>query len=172
MRMLFWVLLIMLFCSVGSVSAADLSRKDVAAPGEIPGVFTLILAGATYDNDPERVAILDLEGDGYSFQPVMTDYRVKKVAGLTAVAALPLAEKYFSLHCAYNGYRLKGLALPDGRIVGYELIPDLPAALCGYGNVVTVGYRLGDDGVIKVYTGVAFSSGLDLSGMGGNGRGR
>ena len=71
------------------------------------------------------------------------------------------AEKYLALHCAYNGYRLKSLALSDNKIVGYELIPDLPAALCERGNVVTVGYKVGDDRVIKVYTHLVMPTGSD-----------
>lgn len=173
MRMLSILVVLLLLWSAGVGSAAGLSRGEVATPREIPGVFTLLLAGASYDNDPERVAILDLEGDGYVFQPVMPDYRFRKVSGLTAAAALPQAEKYFSVHCAYNGYRLNSLALPDGKIVGYELIPDLPAGLCEYGNVPTAGYRVGDDGVIKVYTGLAMPRGGDsLTVLPGEGRGR
>ena len=157
----------LLFWAGVAVATPGLTRNDVAVPGEIPGVFTLLLAGASYDNDPERVAILDLEGDGYTFQPVMADYKYSKVAGLTAAAALSQAEKYLSVHCAYNGYRLKSLALPDGKIVGYELIPDLPGALCEYGNVVMVSYKVGADGVIKVYTHLVMPTINDsFSGMG------
>lgn len=174
MRKMIGIISLFLLLSAGIAAAAPgLTRNEVATPGEIPGVFTLLLVGASYNNDAERVAILDLEGDAYTFQPVMPDYRFTKVPGLTAAAALAQAEKYLALHCAYNGYRLKSLALPEGKTVGYELIPDLPAALCEYGNVVTVGYRVGDDGVIKVYTHLVMPTINDsFSGDGGLGRSR
>lgn len=174
MRMLIRFVLLFLLLSAGVATVAHgLTRSEVAAPGEIPGVFTMLLTGASYDNDPERAAILDLEGDGYTFQPVMPPYQFKKLTGLTAPAALPQAEKFLALHCAYNGYRLKGLTLSDGKIVGYELVPDLPAALCEYGNVVIVGYQVEADGVIKVYTSLALPKGDEsFSGLDGIGRGR
>lgn len=163
MRILIRFVLLFLLLLTGVASAAlGLTRNDVAIPGEIPGLFTMLLTGASHNNDSERVAILDLEGDAYTFQPVMPAYQIKKMAGLTALAALPQAEKYLALHCAYNGYRLKSLALPDGKIVGYELIPDLPAALCEYGNAVITGYRVGGDGVINVYISLAMPKGNEL----------
>jgi len=173
MRMITGTITLFLLLMAGVAAAAPgLARNEVAVPGEIPGVYTLLLAGASYNNDPERVAILDLEGDAYTFQPVMPAYRYTKVPGLPAAAALIQAEKYLALHCAYNGYRLKSLALPDGKIVGYELIPDLPAALCEYGNVVTVAYGVGDDGVIKVYTHLVMPTSNDSFSGDGMGRGR
>ncbi|HSH12673.1 MAG TPA: hypothetical protein VLA15_02955, partial [Desulfurivibrionaceae bacterium] len=96
--------------------------------------------------------LFDREGDLYSFRPVTPDYRVKRVGGLTAPAALAEAERFLAGHCAYNGYRVKSLALASGATVGHEVVPDYPVALCEYGNVVTVSYIVGDDGEIKVYT--------------------
>jgi hypothetical protein len=148
------VLLMLLFGLAAAACAVDLSRETVAEPGKLPGTYTAVLIGGTFAADAERVAIFDLEGDGYSFLPVTPPYRVKKVEGLTASAALAEAEKLFSSHCAYNGYRVKSLKLPDGAIVGYELTPDYPPALCEWGNTVTVSYDVGSKGVIKVYTGL------------------
>jgi hypothetical protein len=135
-----------------SACAMNLNRQLVAEPEKLSGSYTVVLVGGTFAADAERIAILDLEGDGYNFQPVTPEYRVKRVAGLTAATALAEAEKLFSPHCAYNGYRVRSLRLQDGVIVGYEAIPDYPPSLCEWGNTVTVGYKVGDSGEIKVYT--------------------
>ena len=148
-----WSLFLLLLAVPGlSGCAMALSRGTVAEPGRLPGTYTAVLIGGTFAADAERVVILDLEGDGYRFVPVASDYRFKRIEGLTAAAALGEAEKLFSSHCAYNGYRVKSLKLPGGTLVGYEVTPDYPAALCEWGNVVSVGYVVGKNGEIKVYT--------------------
>jgi len=144
--------LLLLGLAAASCAAVDLTRQTVAEPEKLPGVFTAILIGGTFAADAERVAILDPVGDKYSFQPVTPAYRVKRIEGLTAAAGLSEAMKLFSSHCAYNGYRVRSLKLGDGSIVGYEITPDYPPALCEWGNTVTVGYDVEANGEIKVYT--------------------
>lgn len=148
----FFLLFLLLAGGTARAESLDITRQTVMEPKALPGLFTLILIGEANRSDAERVAIFDLEGDTYSFRPVAPEYRVKKLGGLTAQAALAEAEKFFAGHCAYNGYRTKSLVVSSDTTVGYELIPDYPVALCEYGNLVTVGYVVGDDGVIKVYT--------------------
>lgn len=149
----FFPLFLLLAAGVAAAEPMALTRQSVAAPKELPGLFTLILIGeGGGSSNAERVALFDREGDVYSFRPVTPAYRVNRLGGLTAPAALAEAERFLAGHCAYNGYRIKSLALADEAPVGYELVPDYPVALCEYGNVVTVSYIVGDDGEIKVYT--------------------
>lgn len=166
MKMLFRFspLFLLLAAGVATAEPMELLRQPVAAPKELPGLFTLILIGeGGGSSDAERVALFDREGDLYSFWPVTPEYRVKRLVGLTAPAALAEAERFFAGHCAYNGYRFKSLALASGATVGHELVPDYPVALCEYGNVVTVSYIVGDEGEIKVYTTLLLPVGDGLS---------
>lgn len=147
------LLVLLLAAWIGPAAAFDVTRQPVTAPAELPGLYTLVLIGeAGSGSDAERLALFDPEGDGYTFRPVTPDYRVKRLAGLTAPAALAEAERFFAGHCAYNGYRVKSLALSNGVPVGYELLPDYPLALCENGNVVAASYIVGANGEIKVYT--------------------
>jgi len=146
------VSLLLLVLTISGCAAVDLTRQIVAEPDKLPGTYTAILIGGTFAADADRVVILDLEGDRYTFQPVAPDYRIKRIEGLTAAAGVAEAVKFFSPHCAYNGYRVRSLKLPAGDIVGYEITPDYPSSLCEWGNTVTVGYDVKADGVIKVYT--------------------
>ncbi len=143
-----WLVLVL----VSPAAAGGLVRAAVADAAKVPGTFTVVLVGGTFAADAERIAIFDLEGDRYHFHPVTSSYRVREIKGLKAPAALAAAVNLFSSHCAYNGYRVKSLKLTDGTLVGYELTPDYPPALCEWGNVVTVSYSVGADGEIKVYT--------------------
>ncbi len=148
---LLMVLLLFLGLSLSSCTAG-LNRQLVTAPDKLPGTYTAILIGGTFAADADRVVILDLEGDKYSFEPVTPPYRVKRIEGLSASAGVAEAVKFFSPHCAYNGYRVNSLRLPSGILVGYEITPDYPASLCEWGNTVTVSYKVGAKGAIKVYT--------------------
>jgi hypothetical protein len=157
-------LVIMLLNGGNAVAESlSLSRQSSESPKELPGIFTLILIGEATGSDAERVALFDLEGDVYRFRPVTPEYRVKRLGGLSAAAALAAAEKFFKGHCAYNGYRVKSLVLSTGAAVGQELVPDYPVALCETGNTVSVGYVVGDDGEIKVYTSLLLPVGDGLS---------
>jgi hypothetical protein len=148
----FSLVISLLLALVASACAVDLTRWTVDEPGKLPGLYTAVLIGGTYAADAERVAIFDLEGDGYSFRPVTAAYNFKKIEGVTATAGVSEAVRHFASHCAYNGYRVKSLALADGAVVGYEFTPDYPPSLCEWGNTVTVSYAVGPDGEIKVYT--------------------
>lgn len=132
-------------------SSFDLGR-EIVAPKNVKGSYNLILVGGTFAADAERIAILDVETDGYSFRPVTGPGRVKNFQGMSGERALKKAEEFFSSHCAYNGFLVKEMKLPDGSFIGYELIPDYPASLCEDGNELRVSYGLGEDGEIKVYT--------------------
>jgi hypothetical protein len=157
----FLVMLLLSGCATVGQSL-KMTRQPVGAPQDLPGLYTLVLIGDGTGNDARRMAILDPEGDAYSFRPVTPEYWVKRLSGLTAPAALAAAEKFLAGHCAYNGYWLKGLLLSNGVAVGHEMIPDYPSAKCESGDVVIVGYRVGDDSVIKVYVSLIWDGGLDL----------
>jgi hypothetical protein len=126
--------------------------RDIVAPDSVTGSYNLILVGGTFAADAERLVILDVETDGYSFRPVTGPGRVENFPGMSGASALKKAEEFFFSHCAYNGFLIKEMKLPDGFFIGYELTPDYPAALCEDGNEISVSYGMGEGGEIKVYT--------------------
>ncbi len=130
--------------------------REIVAPENVKGSYNLILVGGTFGADAERIAILDVETDGYSFRPVTGPGRVKNFSGMSGERALEKVEEFFSTHCAYNGFLVKEMKLPDGSFIGYELVPDYPVSLCEDGNELRVSYGLGKDGEIKVYTWLLF----------------
>ena len=131
---------------------AGLNRDILSGPEKISGTYDLILIGGTFPDDPDRLVIFDIPGDGHEFQPVTDKFRIKRIPGLPAQAALEKTRGFFSEHCAYNGFATKSLALPSGESVGYELLPDYPTILCEYGNEIRVSYGEEENGVIKVST--------------------
>ena len=140
-------------CLLASGCASlNLERDIVPDRSSISGTYNLIQIGGTFGSDAERIVILDIEGDDYSFRPVTGPGRVKNFPGIKGAAALQRAEEFFASHCAYRDYEIRELTLPGGGMIGYELTPDYPTALCEDGNEVTVSYGRENDGEIKVYT--------------------
>ncbi|HSH12861.1 MAG TPA: hypothetical protein VLA15_03905, partial [Desulfurivibrionaceae bacterium] len=68
-------LCLLLIASCAAAEPMELTRQPVAAPKELPGLFTLILIGeGGGSSNAERVALFDREGDVYSFRPVTPAY--------------------------------------------------------------------------------------------------
>lgn len=162
------IILIACFVLAGCATL-KMERVNVPDPAVIDGTYNMIIIGGTFVDDAERVVILDNINDNSTFRPVTLSENIKVVEGLTGAEALQRAEVFFEEHCAYNGYSMKKLNLPEGAFVGYELIPDYPFALCENGNILQVSYGQGNDGEIKVYTWLLlkketgeFESGLDV----------
>jgi predicted small secreted protein len=148
-----FILIVLAFLLTSCLTLSPGLRRDIVTePAKITGTYDLILVGGVYADDPDRIAIYDIPGDGYEFQPVTEEYRVKRLPGLSAQIALEKTKEFFSEHCAYNGFISKELTLPVGESIGYEMIPDYPNILCEYGNEISVSYGKADNGVIKVYT--------------------
>ena len=148
-----FILIIFSFLLTSCLTISPGLRRDIVTePENISGSYDLILIGGAYADDPDRIAIYDIPGDGYEFKPVTEQYKVKWLSGLSAQIALEKTKEFFSEHCAYNGFISKELTLPAGGSIGYEMIPDYPTLFCEDGNEISVSYKSGDDGVIKVYT--------------------
>jgi hypothetical protein len=148
-----FILIILTFLLTSCLTTGSSLHRDlITEPTKIAGNYDLILIGGAHANDPDRIAIYDIPGDGYEFKPVTEEYRVKRLSGLSAQIALEKTKEFFSEHCAYNGFISKELTLPAGGSIGYEMIPDYPNILCEYGNEISVSYGKADNGVIKVYT--------------------
>ena len=148
-----FILVILAFLFTSCLTTGSGLRRDIVSePAKISGSYDLILIGGAHANDPDRIAIYDIPGDGYEFKPITEPYRIKRVPALSARAALEKTTAFFSEHCAYNGFISKELTLPAGGSIGYEMIPDYPNIICEYGNEISVSYGKADNGVIKVYT--------------------
>jgi len=150
-------LVILAFLTTSCLTTSSGLRRDLLPePEKLDGTYDLILIGGAYPDDPERIIIYDIPGDGYEFQPVTEKYKIKRISALSAQAALKKTREFFSEHCAYNGFVTKELVLVSNGSIGYELVPDYPTILCERGNEVTVSYSRENNGVIKVSTWLVF----------------
>lgn len=111
---------------------------------EVEGTYTLILYGGRYSADLENVAVLDKEGDAYTFNVYAPefDYRVKR--HVPAKEALEEAEAFVRFHYSFWKAQLKQIVDTSGIPIGYEVRPLYSPMDFGYPDVLEVDYILKD----------------------------
>jgi hypothetical protein len=115
---------------------------------DFQGTYTLILYGGNYSGDLETVAILDREGDPYTFEPYAPAFSYKAIKGQTAEHALPAAEQFVRRNPSYQSERLRSVLDETGAVIGYELRPLYLPFVYGATDVLDVGYWISGEKVI------------------------
>lgn len=119
-------------------------RTRVVNPQEVGGNVTLFLYGARYSDDIETLAVLDLEGDGYTFKVRAPDFDYKVKKGVPAGEALDEALEFISFHRSFQSPRVSSILDPQGRTIGYEVRPLYRIIDFPYSDVLDVYYGLSD----------------------------
>jgi len=123
-------------------------KTEDAKIDEVTGIFTLILYGGRYLDDIETIAILDKEGDQYTFEPYAPefDYRIKR--GVPAKEAFVEAKIFVSSHSSFRRAQLGKIIDDKGDIIGFEVRPLYFPTTYGLSDVLDVDYWLKDSKVI------------------------
>lgn len=121
--------------SVGADSAA------------VTGTFTLILYGCTHSDDLETLAVLDGEGDLYTFEPYAPEFNYRVKQGVPAEEALAEAEHFIMCHNSFQRPRLSRLVDLNGNTAGYELRPLYLPLTFGVADVLDSDYSIKDNKV-------------------------
>ena len=135
------------FSFASNVSAAGL-KTVLADKSDVQGTFTLILYGGISASDPENVAILKREGDGYSIEIAAPGRGYTVMNALSANVALAEAEKF--LRRNIDSRRMTQLAKiisPSGDIIGFEVKSLYEPDRFGMPVVVNTHYTLKGDAV-------------------------
>jgi hypothetical protein len=125
-------------------------KTETADPVEIKGTFAVIFYGGAYADDLETVAILDNEGDQYTFEPFAPDFDYVTKKGLSAGEALAAAGKFIRFHPSFWRTQLIKIIDPEGNIIGFELKPLYFPFVYGTSDVLDIYYWLKKEGKIKV----------------------
>jgi hypothetical protein len=139
-----------LFLCIGSCAQGVYLTTVPVNTHEIEGTYALILYGGRYSSDIENIAVLDKEGDQYTFIVYAPefDYKVKK--HVPAKEALAEAEAFVRFHYAFWKAQLKGIVDPSGIPIGYEVRPLYYPMDFGYPDVLDVDYILKKDNNVTV----------------------
>lgn len=142
------LLLILILLTVTACVNINYLRTERADPAQIAGTYTLLLYGGRYFDDLENVAILDKEGDRYSFEMYAPEYDYSVKKQVPAGEALAEAEKHVGSHSSFFRLKLRAILDPEGNIIGYELRPLYHLPEFGEHDILYIDYSVKDDTVI------------------------
>jgi hypothetical protein len=111
---------------------------------DLTGTFTVIFYGGTYSNDPAAIAILDVEGDDYDFEPYTSEYNYQIKNGVPAGLALKESRSFVSQRSDFFTSQLKRITGENGTIIGYELRPLYHSMRFGRHDILDVRYWLSE----------------------------
>ena len=123
-------------------------RTESVNKADFQGTYTLILYGGNYSGDLETVAILDREGDRYTFEPFAPDFNYKVIKGQTSDHALPAAEQFVRRNPSYHSEQLRSVMDETGTVIGHELRPLYLPFVYGTSDVLDIDYRIRGEKVI------------------------
>jgi hypothetical protein len=142
------LMVILILLAVTACVNINYLRTERADPAEITGTYTLLLYGGRYFDDLENVAILDKEGDRYSFEIYAPEYDYTVRKQVPAGEALAEAEKHVGSHSSFFRSKLRALLDPEGNIIGYELRPLYHVQAFGDPDILYINYSVKDNTVI------------------------
>jgi len=139
--------------ALASCASATYLKTEEAKSIDVTATYTLFLYGQRYSNDVENLAVLDKEGDAYTFAIYAPgyDYRVERqVPGKDALAD---AERFIRAGYAARSVRPSEILDASGHLLGYELRPLYSPADYGYPDILDVSYLV-EDGKVTVRIGL------------------
>lgn len=119
----------------------------------ISGTFTLILYGARFSGDVENVAILDIEGDKYTFEVFAPDFDYKVRMHVPVQEAIKSAEGFIASHGSFKYPQISQIKDLEGRVIGYEFRPLYSASEFGFFDVLDIDYWI-EGNKVKVRIGL------------------
>lgn len=123
-------------------------RTEPTGSSSIGGNYSLMLHGGRYSEDIENVAILDKEGDPYTFEIFGREDNYTMQKNVPVKEALDKAQIFVSRHRAFMRSRLSSILDPAGNVIGYELRPLYQMFEFGDPDVLSVYYGIKDSTVI------------------------
>jgi len=135
---------------LSSCATGRLLNTEEVNPADIAGTFDLILYGSNYLSDIENVAILDVSGDAYTFEPYAPAFDFSIVKDVPAKEALEKAEKFVNWPPTFWRIVFSRILDPENRTIGYEVRPFYDAIAYGTADVMDVNYWLKPHGIVQV----------------------
>ncbi len=117
--------------------------EDIKETGDV----SLILYGHTYSTDPETLAVIDPEGDEYTFTPYASEYKYKVIRGLSPAKAIQDANLFVKGHPYASGSIMKRILNEQGTVIGYEIRPLYHFIHYGLSDILDVSYRIRENKV-------------------------
>jgi hypothetical protein len=146
----FFIVVVVVLIIIGVIVLSGKSnlKTEAAKPADVQGEFTLLLYGCSSPDDLANIAILDKEGDPYSFEIYAPDFSYTIKAGLSGAEALQEAERFVRCNVRSERSRLCRVLSPAGAGIGFELRPLYSLAAFGKDDVLDVRYLIKDRKIV------------------------
>ncbi len=151
----FTIIIIALFLLISlasCVKSSGLITEEIRSD-RISGTFTLILYGARFSGDIENVAILDIEGDKYTFEVFAPDFDYKLRTRVPAEEAIKIAEGFIASYGSFKYPQISQIKDLNGNVIGYEFRPLYHPSEFGTFDVLDIDYWL-EGNKVKVRIGL------------------
>lgn len=135
-------------------------KTEEASSSAPSGTYTLFLHGGRYAADLQNVAILDKEGDPYTFEIYAPKFDYKISRGVPARQAAEEAEKFVRLHYAVRNSQWEKILGPEGSVIGYEVRPLYQPLETGYPDILDITYVIRQN---KVTVRISFKPDIERS---------
>jgi len=141
-------IVVLIIIALISLSGGNHLKTEVANLADVQGKFTLLLYGCSSRDDLANIAILDKEGDPYSFEIYAPDSSYTTKAGLNAAEALQEAERFVRCNFQSGRSQLRRILSPAGVGIGFELRPLYSIVTFGKDDVLDVRYLIKDRKIV------------------------
>jgi len=142
------VVVIIIIIGLLSRSEGNHLKTEAANAADVEGKFTLLLYGCSFLDDLANIAILDKEGDPYSFEIYAPDTSYTRKAGLNGAEALQEAERFVRCNIRSERSRLSKVLSLGGAGIGFELRPLYPVVTFGKDDVLDLRYVIKDRKIV------------------------
>jgi hypothetical protein len=127
---------------------ANLERETIKDEKTIRGNFSLILYDSGHVEGIEKIALMDLEGDEYVFEPHAPEFDFSNKPHLTDEEALKEAINFVSRHSSFMSTQISRITDKHGRALGYEVRPLYMPITFGVSDVLDVDYFVKEKKVV------------------------
>lgn len=147
---IFFIAVIVVLVVIGLVllSGDNHLKTEPAGPADVYGTFTLLLYGCSSRDHLENIAILDREGDPYSFEIHAPGFSYTIKTGLNAAEALQEAERFARCNIQSERTQLRRVLGPANAGIGFELRPLYSVVKFGKDDVLDVRYVIKDKKIV------------------------
>lgn len=128
---------------------AGIGAKRIDGVSGINGTFDVIFFGARHLDDPETIAILDID-DGYEIVPRSPKFDYKTEKAIASKDAIDKSLKFIKNHTSYMGHYIRAILDEKGKAIGYEIRPLYRPLTYGETDVLDIGYALNKSGKVFV----------------------
>lgn len=107
---------------------------------KIIGTFNLILYNNRFSGDVESLAILDIEGDKYTFEIFAPEFDYRVFPNMSAEDAKKKALSFIASYGAFKYPQISQIKDLEGKVIGYEFRPLYSSSEFGLFDVLEIDY--------------------------------